>query len=256
VAKQTGWVYVRKNKTKPGEPGRWSEKKKLEAVTTYLATGNLNLTGRIINIPDITMDSWRNSDWWPELIAQVQQQGDVKLSSRLEKVVEKSLDAVNEIIENGDYLYDSKRGKVVRVPAKLRDVHRVASDLIDKQTILRKQIKPQQQNDETTDGKLKKLADAFAEFASGIKKTIKEVDIVVEGEFEELPPNYVDALKHQMATDLAETYTGEFEDAVHDTGPERLQEGTSLGTQEETKPSEGQGQTQFSSFSGSEANGS
>lgn len=235
-----GWIYVKHKKTKPNQPGHWSEAKKLEAATTYLATGNYALTSRIINIPEPTMVLWKNSEWWPELIAQIQQSGDVKLSSRLESVVDKSLNAVNEILENGDYHYDQKRGQIVRVPPKLRDVHKITTDLIDKQTILRKQIKPQQQNEETTDGKLQKLADAFSEFAKGIKKTIKEVDHIIEGDFETLPPDIQEAIK-------------ENDDAVYDQREARLQEGSGVGQtpqdenggqgQEEQGPTEGSQET-------------
>ena len=67
VKPKTGWIYVRKNKNKPGDPGRWNQNKRLEAVTTYLSTGNLALTGRLCNIPDDTIRKWKASEWWQEL---------------------------------------------------------------------------------------------------------------------------------------------------------------------------------------------
>lgn len=180
----TGWVYIRKNKTKPNEAGRWHDKKKVEAVTTYLATGNLALTSRIVNIPEITLRKWVVEDWWKDLIAETQHEGDLKLNKNMEKIVEKSLAAVNEIIDNGDYLYDAKKGKIVRVPAKLRDVNKIATDLIDRQMIMRKQQKPVADTKENTEGRLLKLAEQFAMMVAGKKTEENVIKDVVEGEWE------------------------------------------------------------------------
>ena len=190
----SGWTYIRKKKTKPYEGGMWNEKKRLEAVTTYLATGNLALTSRIINVPKQTMNDWIHKDWWKELIVQLQSESDIKLTSNLEKTISKSMEAVNEILENGDYHYDSKRGQVVRVPAKLRDVQKITTDLIDRKSLIRKQTAPVSQNKESTEGRLLKLAEQFAQFV--LKKPLEEkvVQEVIEGEFEALPPEYKEAM--------------------------------------------------------------
>jgi hypothetical protein len=178
----TGWIYVKRKKTLPGQPGTWDDKKKLEAVTTYLATGNLELTSKMINVPRKTLEVWKKHEWWNETVGQIQSEGALQLSSKLEKVVAKSLDSINDIIANGDYVYDAKRGKVVRVPPKLRDLHRVSSDLIDKQMVLAKKANKHVASEESTEGRLLKLAEQFAKFVQ--KKDVERVvNEVVEGEF-------------------------------------------------------------------------
>lgn len=178
----TGWIYVKKKKTLPGQPGTWNDQKKLEAVTTYLATGNLELTSKMINVPRKTLEVWKKNEWWNETVSQIQSEGALKLSSRLEKVVTKSLESINDILTNGDYVYDSKRGKVVRIPPKLRDLHRVSSDLIDKQMVLSKKANVHTVSEEGVEGRLLKLAEQFAKFVQ--KKDVERVvNEVVEGEY-------------------------------------------------------------------------
>lgn len=229
VRPKHGYVYIKKAKNSPGNNGHWSQKKRMEAVTTYLSTGNLALTGRLCNIPEDTIRKWKAQDWWTQLTDKYYEEDDIALSSKLKKTLDKTIEAVNDRIENGEYLYDSRTGKLKRVPVKLRDAHRVASDLIDKQLILRKQ-KPVslERSDESQAGKLAKLAEAFAAFATGKVQEEKIVNEIVEGEYHELPPNYQESIN-----------------AFHDEREARLSEGTQLGENEETQTSEGQGDEKF-----------
>lgn len=174
-----GAVYIRKKKTVPNQPGWWDDKKKLEAVTTYLATGTLAMTGAIINVPIETLRNWKRTDWWKQYIEDLQYEDNLQLDSKLEKIMNKSLDAVIDRIENGDVMYDPRTGKQVRIPAKLRDVQKVTNDIIDKRQLLRKVSKPQEQKTEqVTADHLIQLAQAFAQFANKNIPPPIEVNIV------------------------------------------------------------------------------
>lgn len=177
--KLEGVVYIRKKKTKPMEGGWWDDKKKFEAVTTYLGAGTLELTSAIINVPVATLRNWKRTDWWKKYTEELQYEDNIQLDSKLEKIMNKSLDAVLDRVENGDVMYDPRTGKQVRIPAKLRDVQKVTTDIIDKRQLLRKMNKPQQQEASTqvTADHLVQLAQAFAQFASG-KKAAPEVNII------------------------------------------------------------------------------
>lgn len=219
-------VYVRNKKTKPSPDGRrdgtWSDKKRLEAVTTFLATGNLSLTSRIINVPRDTVKIWTKQSWWKERINELKDEETIQLDKKLAKIVEKSLDAVNDRIENGDYQYDSKTGKLVRVPARLRDIHNVSKDLIDRRTIIQKinNQKQEQQVQTTNEDRLLKLAETFATLALGKKaQEEKVVNQVYDGDYENLPE--------------------EINNAIHEKREPGLQTGTELGTQVETESCEG-----------------
>lgn len=181
--KKTGWCYIPVNKNKKNQPGIWNAAKRLEAVATYVATGNLKLTGRLLEIPYETLKTWHHQEWWLERVQELRDEENIELSTRLTKMLDKSLLAVNDRIEGGDYYVDHKSGQVRRIPAKLKDVASVTATLIDKRNLLRKQP-TKIVSDEKTNNRLDKLAEAFASFAKG--QPTERVVNEIEGECEEV----------------------------------------------------------------------
>lgn len=165
-------VYVKMNKTKAGQPGHWKEEKKIEAVTTYLSTGNYAETSRLCGVPLHTIDSWKESDWWKEMIKKIHSEEDAKLDAKLSKIIDKTLEKLIDTVENGEHIYDQRTGKIKRMPAKLRDVNNAFNTILDKRQLIRKQPTKivEQQN---TAAQLQTLADQFAKF---VGKTIKSND--------------------------------------------------------------------------------
>ena len=124
-------VYIRSKKV-AGKPGWWPEKKKLEALTTFLATGSQAHTSAITGVPEETIRLWRKSEWWTEQTKELKSNNNLKLDDKLAKVMDRALDAVMDRLENGEYIYDPRTGTTTRVPPKLRDAQKVAGVMIDK----------------------------------------------------------------------------------------------------------------------------
>lgn len=183
-------VYVKNKKTKPHQPGWWPESKRIEVITTFLSTGSVGLTESLTGVPRNTITTWQRQPWWQEHVTEIQNQEHIELDKKLVKVMDKALDAVVDRLENGEYIYDNKTGKIKRVPAKLRDTNKVLTDMIDKRDLIRKTSKPDKREELTVDH-LVKLAEAFASF-SGKKLPEKDVS-VIDGEIviEELTNNGV-----------------------------------------------------------------
>src|SRR3990167_441098 len=150
----------------------WSDKKKIEVVTSWLALGKMPLVEAVTGVPTATVKQWKLQPWWADMVHQIQTDSDQELDTKLSSIVDKSLEAVNERLMHGEFVLDPKTGKIRRVPAKLRDVSRVAVDLLDKRDILRaKPIKQQEQLAHLDI--LKKLAGEFSEWARIHLKTEK-----------------------------------------------------------------------------------
>lgn len=181
------YVYVRDKKNLPHEPGRWDKKKQLAAVTTYLATGSIAETSRIINVPYRTVQEWTYTDWWKDLIKEIQSGEAQRTDNKMSKVIEKTLDMLIDRIEEGDYQYDQKTGRLVKLPLKARDLEKITSGLFDKRQLIRKQPTNIKVDDLNQAERLLKLADQFAKF-SGLKKEEKELEIVkdeyIDGEWD------------------------------------------------------------------------
>lgn len=154
---------------------RWSDAQKLEAVTSWLALGNLALTARVLNIPEITLRVWKASEWWQTCVEEVRLSENIQLSSRMKRLVEASHVIVAQRLETGDPVLLQKTGEIVYKPVSMKDAHKVAVDLIDRQKDIEKLTNEDVPTDEKNDDKLEKLAEKFAEMATkSIEKHINK----------------------------------------------------------------------------------
>lgn len=158
----------------------WSDSQKLEAVTTYLSLGNLALTASVLKIPEPTLRTWRQKDWWHEIEGELRVQENLQLSSRLKRIIENTLAVTEDRIANGDFIYDNRSGQMVRKPVSMKDAHKVTMDMLDKREVLDNK-KPVNASMEQIDDKLAKLAQKFEEIAAG-RKVIEVTDVIVGSE--------------------------------------------------------------------------
>lgn len=119
-------------------------------------------------------------DWWKELIAKIRSEEDQVLDAKLSKTMDKALEQLMDRLENGEYIYDQKTGKIKRMPAKLRDLNIAFNNVLDKRQLIRKQptkIVEQQ----STALALQQLADSFAKFVNKNEKELPTCELI-EGE--------------------------------------------------------------------------
>lgn len=154
----------------------WSDKQKIEAVQHYLLVGNLALTARVMGIPEITIRQWKTTEWWKNVVEDLKMQENMQLSAKLKNLVEASLVAVSDRLENGDFMYDQKTGQMIRKPVNIRDAHKVATDLMEKRTMLDKAAAPAQEQTQDVN-RLEQLAEKFASFV--LKKT-EQAPVIVD----------------------------------------------------------------------------
>ena len=179
------WVYKRDWKKKPGDPGMWPEKKKTEAVLTWMTTGNLVQTAGIIGVGLPTVKHWRKQPWWQEIVEGFHDDDKVELDTKYQKIIRKALAVVDDRLENGNFQMDQKTGAIVRVPVSMSDTHRVMKDLVDQQQVLRKDKTVAVEAKETVNDKLVKLAQQFAEMAM-TKTKVKDVGETYDMELQAL----------------------------------------------------------------------
>lgn len=154
---------------------QWSDSQKMEAIQSYLLLGNLALTSRILGIPEITLRVWKTSQWWKDTVAEIKSQEKVELSSKMKKLVGASLAVVEDRLINGDYQFDQKTGEVIRKPVNMKDAHKVAMDMQERQDLIDKSLSGEEsKGDEGVQSRLLKLAEQFAEMAT--KKIEQKVD--------------------------------------------------------------------------------
>lgn len=201
----------------------WPKEKKLQAVAQYLALGNMKLVEATTGVNYGLLRQWKLQPWWSEFEKEIRNTENVQLDNKLTKIVDKSLEAVADRLENGEAVWDSKTGSIVRKPVNLRDSAKVATDLLTKRELLRGNATSRTEAAAIpmTD-QLKLLAAEFARMTTG--KPIEVIDV-----------------------DAVEILSGDV-DAVHDEWEEGLQEGIGLGEEYSPEPSEGPSGEEHSPF--------
>jgi hypothetical protein len=175
-----------------GKRNHFTEKEKLNAVCVYAVTGNARRTAEITKIPEGTIRSWKTTEWWSEAISRVRIEEDEEISSSLTQIVNKAVAAVNDRIENGDYIYDTKRGEIRRKPMGAKDLAIVTAISIDKRQLLRGQPTSRVEKI-STDEHLSKLAEEFRRFHNSTLIEAETPDAIEEREVEESNiPEYQD----------------------------------------------------------------
>jgi transposase-like protein len=159
----------------------WSQSQKIEAVLTYIATGSEVKTAAATGIPKSTLHIWRYQPWWKELQQQIQDERDDEINADISKILEKSMETVQDRLVNGDFGFNQKTGEIFRKPVNLRDAHKVTIDMIDKRNLLNG--KPTSRSEKVdTNNQLDFLAKKFAEMAlmskSDLTKQINKDEIV------------------------------------------------------------------------------
>lgn len=171
--KQITW----RNAKKEHLPGKtWPIEKWVECVSQWLVVGNLKEVAAMTGVPYDLVRKWKGTLKWKEIEQEVRASQIMNLDTKLGKIVEKSLDAVLDRVENGDFIYDQKSGEIKRRPAQLRDVHRVAVDAISKQDLVRKGM--EQRGDsgkQSVEEHLKVLA---GEMAKWFEKDAKKTEVI------------------------------------------------------------------------------
>lgn len=146
---------------------QWSDKQKMEAIQSWLVLGNLAMVSRLLGIPEVTIRSWKAASWWNDAVNELRSQEKIVLSNKLKAIVNASLAVVEDRLSNGDYMFDQKTGQTIRKPVNMKDAHKVAVDLQDRQETLEKATQDTSVgSDESIEHKLVALADKFAELAT------------------------------------------------------------------------------------------
>lgn len=168
---------VRTTRKKPGDSNRnYSDEQKMELMKLYLLTGNLALSAATLKIPEITARWWKKKDWWKQLEAEMRQSERIELSAKLKRIAEKAQEATVDRLENGDWKYDGKTGRLFRVPVSMKDAHKVSMDIVDKTMVLEKNLI---ESPELEEAKVDKFAELAAKFASLTEKVLEKPPVEV-----------------------------------------------------------------------------
>jgi len=153
-----------------------SDEKKIEVVTVYCLTGSYAETQRLTRVPQTTVRMWRKQDWWSEVTQRIRTEKNDELDAKFTKIIDKAVEQIEDRIEKGDYIYDVKRGKILRKEVGLKDLNAVTSIVLDKRQLLRGEPTSISGKISQKD-RLDKLAEEFRKFSKAKTLTNEEVEV-------------------------------------------------------------------------------
>jgi hypothetical protein len=166
---------TRKKSTRtPGGKAKWTDDQKLQVAATYVMLGNLSEVALATGISYNTIKVWRYQQWFKDLVLEIRDEDVAQLDANLQRVIKKALVGLEDRLDHGDYQYDPKTGKPIRIPVKAHIALKATSELLTKQDKLR--ARPEKAElEKTIDDRLAKLAAEFQRFAKA-----RDVTPVVE----------------------------------------------------------------------------
>lgn len=178
--KKLSIARAKKHVHKPGY--KHTVEKRIEVVTTWLRLGNMRLVAELTGVSYQLCREWKATSWWAELVEEIRASRSTQVDNKLSKLVDRSLDLMEDRLENGDFVYNQKTGEVIRKPVTLRDINTVTKDVLTHQINIQKLEKDevQHQTQTTIQDQLKMLATEFAKFNR--KNTGPIEDAVLIGE--------------------------------------------------------------------------
>ena len=155
-----------------GRRDYYTEKEKINACCVFAVSGNSRRTAEITKVPEATIRAWKQTIWWQEITVRIYEEQDEGLSSKLTSLVDKAVEAINDRLEHGDYLYNPKMDKLIRKPIGARDLAAVTVMAVDKRQLLRGEPTSRVEK-VSVDERMKDLAMQFKKFALS-KEIIQE----------------------------------------------------------------------------------
>lgn len=163
-------------------PSAISWEKRLDVVSRFLLLGNLRVVSEQTGVSYDTLCDWKRSDWWPDVVEQIKRQKKSKTNETLTKIIEQSLDVMQDRLENGDFVLNNKTGEIVRKPVGVKDVTAITTGLLQRQLQLEEMMEKQERSSDTVQETLSLLAKEFQKWTK--KEKTKEAETI---EFVEKP---------------------------------------------------------------------
>jgi len=145
-------------------PSYFNLEQKTDACALYCVYGDVDQVSEMTGIDPKFLRQWRDEPWWSEIQKKVFIEQNEKLASRISGVLDRSLDHLVDRLDNGDYLWDVRKSKLVRKPVDTKVLSNLFNNLITRRQLIRGE--PTSITTQVAvDDRLKLLAAQFQKFA-------------------------------------------------------------------------------------------
>ena len=174
-------------------PKHFSLQLKTYTAMKYAVWGDVDEVSRQTNIPAEYIRQWKEEPWWIEIQKKVYVEQNEKLSSTISSVLDTAMAELVDRLENGDEVYDQKRGQFVKQKINAKTLTGLFTTLSQQRRLTRGEPTSISATTSVSD-RLKGLEAAFIKFtnakelpASYAEVEDKEIDIPGQGWAESFP---------------------------------------------------------------------
>jgi hypothetical protein len=166
-------------------PNYYNLEQKTDACAMYCVYGDIDQVSELTGIPAKFLREWKSEPWWTEIQKKVFVEQNEKLAGRITGVLDKSLEHLVDRLDNGDFLWDVRKSKLVRKPVDTKVLATVFNTLVSRRQLIRGE--PTSITTQVgVDDRLKLLAQQFEKFAAS-KEVEQIAPTVIDVSFTEEP---------------------------------------------------------------------
>ena len=138
----------------------------------YMVCGSRVEVSDKLAIHPSTLDRWMRDEWWSVCENEIAHEIRSKINSKLQVIIDKSLGAVRDRLENGDTKI-LRDGSTIKIPVSAKDAAAILNVAMERQERLQQLA----QAPTTRDAQLDELAERLRQFAAaGTSQAVLQVD--------------------------------------------------------------------------------
>jgi len=143
----------------------YSTEQRIQAVMTFLTTGNHVKTSELIGIPHRTLCDWSKKEWWEQAIAIIRVEKAQEFDAMLSNIVQEGFTQAHDRLLKGNHAYDKEGNPLGRQEMSGRDIGTLTGIMYDKLRIHRN-MPTSISSSGGTDAKLEALAEKMMEISA------------------------------------------------------------------------------------------
>lgn len=110
----------------------------IKAVCLYQVLGKLCDVAKFMGLPEGTIKTWRQKDWWDDISNQLKREKTALFETRADNIINLGFNSIEQRLKHGDYAtYDQRNQEVILKPVSAKDSATILGIMFDKRQISR-----------------------------------------------------------------------------------------------------------------------
>lgn len=155
----------------------YTPEQKVNAVMTFVMTGTIKKSAKIIGMPQQTLNEWKNKAvWWDDTVRECRKKKQDELDSMYTVLIHDIVGQVADRVENGDTKVD-RNGVVTKIPMTGKDLAITMAVTFDKRQLLRGEATSRVEKVSEKE-RIERLADSFKEMSKKMKSLGMDAKVI------------------------------------------------------------------------------